>query len=260
MPKILFIGDIVGRPGRELIKERLPQLRMDLGLDLVIANAENTAGGSGLTAKIANELREAGVDAITLGDHVWDQRGFETEIGTLKHVCRPANLSVNCPGRTALTIEYGSFRLGVFTVLGRRFMKIHADCPFQTADRLINELADQTDALFVEVHAETTAEKIALGCYLDGRAAAVIGTHTHIPTADAQILPRGTAYLTDAGMTGSYRSCLGRELQPVIAHFLDGMPRRFPVAEDDVRLGGAVLNIDPSSGLCDSLERLEIRD
>lgn len=261
MPKVLFIGDIVGRPGRHFIKERLPQLRTDLGLDLVIANAENSAGGAGLTAKIASELREMGIDGITLGDHTWDQRGFQAEIDTLDYVCRPANLPVNCPGRKALTLECGGFRLGVFTVLGRQWMKLHPEgFSFHTADRLLEELADQTDGLIVEIHAETTAEKVALGWYLDGRVTAVLGTHTHIPTADVRLLPRGTGYLTDVGMTGPYQSCIGRDLQAVIGTFLDGVPRQHSVAQHDVRLCGVVLDINSSSGLCDNIERLEVRE
>ena len=261
MPKVLFIGDIVGRPARSFIKKRLPQLRTDLSLDLVIANAENSAGGSGLTAKIAGELREMGIDGITLGDHTWDQRGFEAEIDALEYVCRPANVPNHCPGRHFLILECGGFRLGVFTVLGRQWMKLQPDSfALQTADRLLGKLADQTDGLVVEIHAEATAEKVALGWYLDGRVAAVVGTHTHVPTADAQLLPRSTGYLTDIGMTGPYQSCIGRDLQAVIASFLDGMPRKHSVAQHDVRLCGVILNINADSGLCDHIERLEVRE
>ena len=258
MPKLLFIGDIVGRPGRDIVCRELPRLREEMALDFVVANAENVAGGSGLTAKIAEELLGCGIDAITLGDHVWDQRGFESEIDQLERVCRPANLSRNCPGREFLVVENEGFRLGLFTVLGRQFMRPLTDNPFTTADRLLQQLKEDTDAVFVEIHAEATSEKTALGWYLDGRACAVVGTHTHIPTADAMVLSRGTGYMTDAGMTGPYQSVIGREVQAVVARFLDGMPRKFPVAEGDVRLCGALMQIDTASGFCDSIEQITI--
>ncbi|MEN8661391.1 MAG: TIGR00282 family metallophosphoesterase [Lentimonas sp.] len=258
MPKLLFLGDIVGRPGRAFVKERLTSLREEFGADIVIVNAENSAGGSGITKKIADELTAAGVDAITLGDHVWDQKNFENEIDELETVCRPANLPENNPGRTHLVIEKDGFRLGIFTVLGRNYLNLKSSCPFQKADAKLAELADQCDAVFVESHMEATSEKIALGWYLDGRAAAVVGTHTHVPTADGRVLPKGTAYLTDAGMCGPYASVLGREVEPVIDCFLDGMKRRFPVAEDDVRICGCLIEIDPATGLAVSFERVEV--
>ncbi len=258
MPNLLFIGDIVGRPGRDIVSQELPRIREEMGLDFVVANGENAAGGSGLTAKIANELLACGIDALTLGDHVWDQRGFESEIDQLDRVCRPANLSSNCPGREYLVLESDGFRLGLFTVLGRQFMRPLTENPFVTADQLIQKLKMETDAIFVEIHAEATSEKTAMGWYLDGRACAVIGTHTHIPTADAVVLSRGTGYMTDAGMTGPYQSVIGRAVQPVVARFLDGMPRKFPVAEGDVRLCGAFVRIDATSGLCDSIEQITI--
>ncbi|WP_269526551.1 TIGR00282 family metallophosphoesterase [Coraliomargarita parva] len=260
MPRVLFLGDIVGRPGRTLVRERLQSLREAYAVDLVIANAENSAGGAGITAKIANELKESGVDAITLGDHTWDQKNFESEIDQLVHVCRPANLPVRNPGRTYLIIEKDGFRLGIFTVLGRNYLAMKADeCPFKCADRLLDELKSQCDAVFVEAHMEATSEKIAFGWHLDGRAAAVVGTHTHVPTADGRVLPGGTAYLTDAGMCGPYESVLGRDIKEVITTFLDGMKRRFPVAENDVRLCGCLIDVDASNGLATHFERIESR-
>jgi metallophosphoesterase (TIGR00282 family) len=241
----LFVGDIVGRPGREFLAARLPALRARWRLDFVIANAENSAAGAGITGGIARELLAAGVDGITLGDHVWDQKGFEGEIDSIERLCRPANLPPVCPGRDRLVIEKNGFRLGIFTGLGRNFMGQKADCPFVASDRMMGEMAGGCDAFFVEAHMEATSEKIALGWYLDGRAAAVIGTHTHVPTADAAVLPKGTAYLTDAGMTGPYESVLGRDIRAVVSRFLDGMPRRFEVASGDVRISGAVVRYDP---------------
>lgn len=255
--RILFIGDIVGQPGRNCVREVLPSLREEIHADIIIANGENAAAGSGITSVIAHELVGYGVDGITLGDHIWDQRGFVEEIGKLQHVCRPANLPAENPGQTYLIIERDGFKLGVVTVLGRTFMKTHADCPFHTANAILDTLRKECDAVFVEIHAEATSEKIALGWYLDGRAAAVIGTHTHVPTADARVLPRGTAYLTDAGMTGPYESVLGREIQPIVAKFLDGLPRKWPVAQGDVRLCGVVIDLDPETGIATNCERVE---
>ncbi len=258
MKKILFLGDVVGRPGRTFLAERLASLRRKYALELIVANGENAAGGAGLNARIAKELASVGVDGITLGDHTWDQKSFAREIGELEHVCRPANMADSCPGANSLVLEGNGWRLGVFTVLGRVFMGAGA-CPFLTADRMIKALKAETDAVLVEIHGEATSEKVALGWYLDGRAAAVIGTHTHIPTADARVLPGGTAYMTDAGMTGPYRSVLGREVEPVVAKFLDGMPRRFEVATGDVRICGAVIEIDESRGLARGIEPVMVR-
>lgn len=258
MPKLLFIGDIVGRPGRDIIKSRLPHLRNKLALDFIIANGENSAGGAGITASITKELLDTGIDAITLGDHVWDQRGFDDDIDDLKQVCRPANLPDACPGSKFLIIERNKFRLGIFTVLGQHFMTPKPGSPFRTADKILDELKDKTDAILVEIHAEATSEKIAMGWYLDGRASAVVGTHTHIPTADATVLARGTAYITDVGMTGPYQSVLGREIQPIVARFLDGMPRKCPVAENDARICGCIVNLNADTGMADSIERVSI--
>jgi len=244
MPRILFLGDIVGRPGRQILHQRLREVRQTRQIDFVIANGENAAAGSGITAKMSREILDTGVDAITLGDHVWDQRGFSTEIGSLEKVCRPANLDSACPGRTHLILGGRGFRLGVFTVLGREFMKVKGTCPFRMAEKMVAELRPQVDALLVEIHAETTSEKIAMGWMLEGQVTAVIGTHTHTPTADGRVLPRGTAYLTDAGMTGPYQSVLGREVEPVLGRFLDGMPRKFTVAQDDVWMRGAIIDCD----------------
>lgn len=258
MPKILFLGDIVGRPGRDAVRLRVPHLRTELGLDLVVANAENAAAGAGLTAAIAHELLAARVDALTLGDHVWDQRNFDAEIGALERVCRPANLPAQCPGRTYLVAtSTNGFRLGIFTVLGRNFMGMKADCPFAAADRLLREHAAEADAWLVEAHMEATSEKVALGWYLDGRCAAVLGTHTHIPTADTTLRPRGTAYQTDVGMSGPYASVIGRDIQVGVARFLDGMPRKSEVATGDVRLCGCLVEIDAATGLATRAERFE---
>lgn len=261
MLKILFVGDIVGRPGRSIVTDRLASLREEHGFDFVVANAENAAAGAGITGSIARQLLEAGIDAITLGDHVWDQRGWESEIARFDRVCRPANLPAACPGRDHVVVEKDGFRLAVFTVLGRNFVGMKGECPFLGADALLSRTvgAGTADAALVEIHAEATSEKQALGWYLDGRAAAVLGTHTHVPTADACVLPSGTAFMCDVGMTGPYASVLGREVKPVIGRFLDGMPRKFEVAEGDVRLSGAVVAYDPQARRAVGCELLVVR-
>ena len=259
MLKLLFVGDIVGRPGRDIVIAQAARLRAELGIDFIIANGENSAAGSGITFSIARSLLEAGVDAITLGDHVWDQRGCESDLTRIEPVCRPANLPASNPGWDHLIIETRGFRVAVFTVLGRQFMGLKADCPFLCADRMIEQLRGQADAIVVEVHAEATSEKIALGWHLDGRVTAVLGTHTHVPTADARILPKGTAFICDVGMTGPYASVLGRQVAPVLGKFIDGLPRRFEVATEDVRLSGALIEISASMARAEKIELLTVR-
>jgi metallophosphoesterase (TIGR00282 family) len=239
--KLLFIGDIVGKPGREIVTALVPALKAERKIDFVIANGENSAAGSGITASICNTLLEAGVDAITLGDHVWDQKGFEHDLVTLDRVCRPANLPVSCPGRTHLILEKDGFRLLIFTMLGRNFIGMKADCPFLGADALLAQLAGQYDGAFAEIHAEATSEKQAYGWYLDGRVTAVLGTHTHVATADASLLRKQTAFMCDVGMTGPHESVIGREIETVIQRFLDGRPRRLEIASDDNRLSAALV-------------------
>lgn len=258
MKTLLFLGDIVGSPGRDAVKALVPALRKELSLDFVVVNAENAAAGSGLTKALVLELLvPGGPDGLTLGDHVWDQKNFDRELPTLDRVCRPANLPAAQPGRDRLTLTDASdFRLLIFTVLGRQFMTPKVDCPFLTADRILAEEAGKFDGVLVEIHAEATSEKIALGRHLAGRASVVVGTHTHVPTADASVLPGGTAYQTDAGMCGPYDGVIGRETAPVIARFLDGMPRPFPVATGDVRLCGLLVTLD-DNGRAVSAERFE---
>ncbi|MDA0348248.1 MAG: TIGR00282 family metallophosphoesterase [Verrucomicrobia bacterium] len=251
--KILVLGDIVGRPGRNLVVEKLALFREISPFDCIIANGENAAAGAGITGKIVNQLIDAGVNGLTLGDHTWDQKIFLDEIDSLENVCRPANFAPEVPGKDRLVLEIGSIRIGLFTVLGRNFMGPKVDCPFRTADRLILELAPEVDVILAEIHAEATSEKIAFGWYLDGRVGAVFGTHTHVPTADAEILPEGTAYISDLGMSGPYDGVLGRDKVAVISRFIDGIPRRFPVAEKDVRLSGVILEVNELSGKAESI-------
>jgi hypothetical protein len=256
--KLLFIGDIVGKPGREIVSALVPKLRAERGIDFVIANGENAAAGAGITGSLCRSLLEAGVDAITLGDHVWDQKGFEGEIVPLEFVCRPANLPAICPGRDHLILEKNGFRLLVFTVLGRTFMGAKGECPFLCADALLQKYAGQFDGAFVEIHAEATSEKQALGWHLDGRVTAVLGTHTHVATADASLLRKQTAFMCDVGMTGPHESVLGRDIEAVVGRFLDGMPRRFEVATGDVRLSAALVEF-AASGRAEKIEWLSLR-
>jgi metallophosphoesterase (TIGR00282 family) len=253
--RLLFIGDIVGKPGREIVGALVPKLRAERGLDFVIANGENAAAGAGITGALCRTLLEAGVDVITLGDHVWDQKGFEGEIAALDRVCRPLNLPAGNPGRGHVIVERNGFRLLVCTVLGRSFMGLKAECPFLGADALLGKLTGQYDGALVEVHAEATSEKQALGWHLDGRVTAVLGTHTHVATADASLLRRQTAFMCDVGMTGPHESVLGREIAPVVGRFLDGMPRRFEVASGDNRLSAALVEFD-RAGRAEKIEWL----
>lgn len=248
--KLLMVGDIVGKPGRAICSALLPKLRQEFALAFALANAENAANGSGITAALASELLLS-FDALTLGDHVWDQKGFDQEIKRLTKVIRPANLSRYQPG-----IGYADFptpigvTIGVISIQGKVFMKDSAYCPFETVDRILSEGRLKSKVIIVDVHAEATSEKIAMGHFLDGRVTAVLGTHTHVQTADAQILPKGTAYLTDLGMTGPHLSVLGRSVADVLEKFTIGIPCRLPVEEHPpYRLDGAVVDFDPSSGL-----------
>ena len=267
--KLLFIGDIVGQPGRNAVKTLLPKLRDQHALDFVIANGENSAGGSGITPKTAGEIFDAGVDVITSGDHLWDQKEVMELLANEKRFLRPLNYPVGTPGHGSGVFccsvrpvaESSSRRLdasqiAVLNFQGRTFMQPPLDNPFSLAAEEVRRLRERTKIIFVDFHAEATSEKIAFGRYLDGQVSAVVGTHTHVQTADEQILPRGTAYLTDAGFTGPHDGCLGREIEPVINKFLTGMPQRFEVAKNRVLLHGAVIEIDDASGKAIKIQRM----
>lgn len=256
--KILMIGDVVGSPGRKIFKREIPRLKNQRGIDAVIVNAENCAAGSGITAALAKEFLDAGADAITLGDHTWGQKEFAGQIGSVERLVRPANFPPDCPGRGWCIVTLPTFRFAVVNLQGRVFMS-SVDCPFKAADRVLAEIPKDL-SVFVDFHAEATSEKITLGHYLDGRVTALVGTHTHVQTSDAFILPKGTAYLTDLGMTGPYISSIGRDLKPVTKKFLTGMPSRFDVAEGPSVLEGAVIEFDPATRKASSIEILRIRE
>ena len=254
--KILFIGDIVGEPGRKAVKALVPGLRARHSIDVVIANGENSAGGSGITPKTAEEIFSAGVDVITSGDHLWDQKEVTVLLAEEPRFLRPLNYPAG-------TIGHGSgvFRLdglppfGVMNLQGRVFMP-DLDNPFAAAQAEVERLKETTRVVFVDMHAEATSEKIAMARMLDGLVSAVIGTHTHVQTADEQIFPGGTAYLSDAGFTGPHESVLGREIQPVIARFLTNTPQRFAVAKERVLLQGALIEVENSTGHALKIQRL----
>lgn len=255
--KILFIGDIVGSPGRQAIKELLPGLQKEFCLDFVIANAENAAGGSGITASVAQELFAAGVDVLTSGDHIWKKREILELINQEERILRPVNFPAGAPGRGFGVFKTKSgFRVGVINTQGRVFMEA-LECPFRTTRQAQEELSQVTQIIIVDMHAEATSEKVALGWYLDGKVSGVLGTHTHIQTADERILPNGTAYITDAGMTGPYDSVIGRRIEDVLARFLTAVPVRFEVAKENIQLQGVVLDIDEGTGKARSIVRIQ---
>ena len=262
--KLLFIGDIVGQPGRNAVKVLVPKLRGQHALDFVIANGENSAGGSGITPKTAGEIFDAGVDVITSGDHLWDQKEVMELLANEKRFLRPLNYPPGTPGRGSGIFEVQSpkakvqspISIAVLNAQGRTFMQPPLDNPFPLALDKAKKLREQTKIIFVDFHAEATSEKIALARYLDGRVSAVVGTHTHVQTADEQIFPGGTAYLSDAGFTGPHESVLGREIEPVIKRFLTNMPQRFEVAKNRVQLHGAVIEIDDATGKALKIQRV----
>ena len=256
--KILMIGDVVGNPGRGILKRELKRLKTEKGAVAVIVNAENCAAGSGITAALAKEIFEDGADAITLGDHTWGQKEFAGQIAGIDSLVRPANYAPECPGRGWTLVTGPTFRLAVANVQGRVFMN-PVDCPFKTMDRVLAEIPKDVP-VFVDFHAEATSEKITMGYYLDGRVTAVVGTHTHVQTSDALVLPKGTAYLTDLGMTGPYVSSIGRDLKPVTRKFITGMPSRFEVAEGPCVLEGALVEFDPATRKAVSIETVRIRE
>ena len=248
--RILFVGDVVGRPGRDAVRALLPMLRDELRVDLAIVNGENAAGGAGLTAEIARELQANGADVVTSGNHVWDQRQFMNEIESLDFVLRPINLPANNPGRGSLVAK-GAL---VVNAIGRTFMN-PADDPFHALDELL--ATDIPPVRVLDWHAEATSEKLAMGWHLDGRVSAVVGSHTHVPTADARVLPKGTALVCDTGMVGPRDSILGMRTDVIVERFRTGMPKRFEVADGPVAFGSVLIDADDASGKARSIERID---
>ena len=254
--KVLLIGDIVGQPGRTAIKELVPLLIQEEGLGFVIANAENAAGGSGVTPPIADELFKCGVDVMTTGDHIWNKREIYEYLDKNNRLLRPANYPKGAPGSGSCVVEKGPVAIGVINLAGRVFMD-PIECPFRVVREEIEKMKNKTKIIFVDIHAEATSEKVAMGWYLDGIVSGVVGTHTHIQTADEGILPKGTAYITDLGMAGPYDSVIGRKAEQIIARFITQLPMRFEMAEGDIMLAGAIIDVDEKTGRAVSIKRVQ---
>lgn len=255
--KILFIGDIVGEPGRKAVGALLPKIVQKKDIDCVIANAENSAGGSGITPAIAEELTGYGIDALTSGDHIWKRKEVIELLEQNQRVLRPLNYPSETPGAGSVVLKLADgVKIGVINLVGRVFMQA-VDCPFMAARREIEKITKITQNIFVDIHAEATSEKIAMGWYLDGLVTAVIGTHTHVQTADGKILPGGTAYMTDAGMTGPFDSVIGRKKEQILTRFLTQMPVRFEMADSDIRLNAVIVDFDEKTGRANSIARIE---
>ncbi|MBI5863352.1 MAG: TIGR00282 family metallophosphoesterase [Planctomycetes bacterium] len=259
--RILIIGDIVGRPGKHACSQIIPRLIREREIDCVVANAENAAAGSGLTPQMYAKLRHQGIDLVTMGDHIYKRLEIVHLLETDERIVKPANLPPESVGRDfAVATTRRGPKVAVISLLGRTYMNTRADCPFHAADRVLDQIPRDVKLIVVDMHAETTSEKVAMGWYLNGRVTAVVGTHTHIPTADERILPGGTAYITDLGMTGPYNSVLGRDKDRVLRSLVTGMPHPYDVAHDDVHLSGVLVEADSTSGRAVRIERVWVKD
>jgi metallophosphoesterase (TIGR00282 family) len=257
MLTILFLGDIVGEPGRNAVIARLPELKAQHDVDFIVVNGENAAGGRGITGKITIDLLRAGVSVVTTGDHVWDQKDILSFIETEPRLLRPVNYPAGAPGSGSIVLETAKGKVGVINVQCRTFMQQILENPFRAMEETLAKVRAETPNIIVDVHGETTSEKIAMGRFLDGKVSAVIGTHTHVQTADEQIFPGGTAFLCDAGMCGPTKSILGRTVEPILNRFVKNMPAAFPVAGGEVRLHGAIVEIDEKTGRAQRITRVD---
>ena len=257
MLTVLFLGDVVGEPGRNAVVARLPELKERHAVDFIVVNGETAAGGRGITGKITIDLLRAGVSVVTTGDHVWDQKEILTFIDSEPRLLRPVNYPAGVPGNGSIVLETAKGKIGVIDVQCRTFMQPILDNPFRAIEETVAKMRKETPNIIVDVHGETTSEKIAMGRFLDGKVSAIIGTHTHVQTADEQILPGGTAFLCDAGMCGPVNSILGRTVEPILNRFVSNMPASFPVAAGEVRLHGALVEIDERSGRALRITRVD---
>jgi 2',3'-cyclic-nucleotide 2'-phosphodiesterase len=257
MLRILFLGDIVGEPGRNAVIARLPELKEKHALDFVIVNGENAAGGRGITGKITIDLLRAGVSVVTSGDHIWDQKEIVAFLNLEPRLLRPVNYPNGAPGTGSIVLETAKGKIGVINIQARTFMQPILENPFHAVEAAVAKMRDETANIIVDAHGETTSEKIALGRFLDGKVSAVIGTHTHVQTADEQIFPGGTAFLCDAGMCGPVNSILGRTIEPIMNRFISNLPGSFPVAAGEVRLRGALIEIDETTGRALRITRVD---
>lgn len=252
--RILFVADVVGKPGRYILSQMARRLKYKFQIDFVIANTENAAGGFGITPEMARKVFSYGVDCQTSGNHIWDRNGIADFLRKEDRFIRPANYPQEAPGIGHYIGNTEAGKIAVVSLMGRTYM-YNIDCPFQTADKLLQQIDPETKLIIVDMHAEATSEKQSMAYYLDGRVTAVIGTHTHVQTADEQISEKGTAYVTDIGMTGAFDSILGMKKEPALGRFISGMPRRLSVAENDIRISGVILTADSESGRALSIER-----
>lgn len=255
---ILCVGDIVGRPGREALAKHLPLIKKEFAVDFVVVNGENSAGGSGILPKHANEIFASGADAITLGDHVWDKPEIGPYLQEDLRIVRPGNFPAGAPGRGWTVIQSAKgVKVGVINLLGRSFMRYNVNCPFLGLDEALKDLESKTNIIVLDMHAETTSEKVAMGHYANGRLSVVVGTHTHIQTADEKILSKGTAYITDLGMSGPYDSVIGQNKDRIIKRFLTSLPQKFEVAQAEATISGALISVDEQSGRASSIVRIQ---
>ena len=260
MTTLLCVGDVVGNPGRKLIAGVLPKIMADRGIDCNVVNVENAAAGSGLTPALYEKFVSYGVQLMTLGDHVYRRKEIIRVLETSDRIVRPANLAPGAPGRQFATYELANgVQVAVISLLGRIFMRVPVDCPFRAVDRVLASIPKDVKIIVVDFHAETTSEKIAMGWHLDGRVSVLFGTHTHVPTADECILPQGTAYITDVGMTGPYDSVLGRMKDRVLSAMTTSVPTPFDVADGDCRLCGIITEVDSTTGRARTIERVRIK-
>jgi metallophosphoesterase (TIGR00282 family) len=255
--RILFLGDVMGEPGRDAIHALLPGLKEELGADFVIVNGENSAGGRGITPKIAIGLMRAGATVITTGDHVWDQKDIVPWFAEEPRLLRPVNYPPGAPGQGSIVLETKKGKVGVINVQGRTFMKMMLENPFTAMDAEVAKVREETPIIFVDMHAETTSEKNAMAWYLDGRVSAVVGTHTHVQTADERVLPEGTAFLCDAGMCGPVNSVIGMEVEAALFRLITSMPGRHIVARGVTKLCGAVVDVEVATGKAVRIERVQ---
>lgn len=254
--RILFLGDVVGEPGRKGVATLLPLLKEELAADFVIVNGENAAGGRGITPKIAISLMRAGAAVITTGDHIWDQKEILPFLGEEPRLLRPINYPEGTPGGGSIVLETKKGKVGVINLQGRTFMNQPLENPFPAILKAVEEMQKETLVIFVDFHAEATSEKVAMGWHLDGKVSAVVGTHTHVPTADERVLPKGTAFQSDAGMCGPMNSVIGSQIEPVLERFHTMMPARFGVGNGPVRVNGVLVTVDPQTGRAKSIERV----
>lgn len=256
--KIMFVADLCGQPGRQAAAHLIKPLKEEYGADYVICNVENAAGGFGVTPEMSKKIFSYGVDMQTSGNHIWDRQDIIRYLQTNPKLLRPANYPKNTPGLGFKIDEFDGYRIGVVNLMGRAFMK-DIDCPFKAGKKIIDQIKLETNIIFVDFHAEATAEKQAFKYFADGKVSVIVGTHTHVPTADEHVTPNGTAYISDAGMTGGYESVIGMHIKPSLDRFLTGMPIRFTPATEDVRIAGIIATVDVNSGKATHIERYQVK-